>query len=96
MALFTVTNNLGTASLLTAFNLSTSTGIACFSPDLSPYNVTWYHNGANAYPEIGDTVYEDAAGLTPGITTNNNERQMANLSYLLTDGSGIVQPIACK
>jgi len=95
MALFTVTNNSGTI-LLTSFNVSSTTGHACFAPDLSPYNNILYHDGAGAYPTIGDIVYDDSAGVTPTVISSPDHLQMASLAYLQTSATGVMESIACK
>lgn len=95
MALFTVTNNEGVV-LLTAFNSSTTTGYGCTAPDLSPYDQTLYHNGAGAYPALGDTVYVDSGGVTPAVYEDPNNAQLADLSYLRTDVFGVRLEITCK
>jgi hypothetical protein len=85
------------ASIYTSFNVSTATGNTCINPDLSPYNQVFYHDGALAYPEIGDIVYTDAAGTTLlDSVLQGSAYQMADLDYLYTDefGGRVVQ--GCK
>ena len=42
-------------------------------------NQTYYHNGSNATPVVGDTVYSDLAGTTP--LGENNYKLNALGSY---------------
>lgn len=97
MALFTITNKQGLL-VLTGFTASTTTGDACVSPDLSPYNIIYYHNGAGIYPNIGDTVYIDIDGLIPAanLGAGIDNLQMSNLQYLKTDIDGVRNDITCR
>lgn len=82
---------------LTAFNYSSETGNACVSPDLSPFDLTGYHNGEGAYPTPGDLVFQDPQGEEPLIlATNGQQAQMANLAYLATLLNGEAASIICK
>lgn len=80
--------------VLTAFLVSTSSGNACDSPNLSPYNLTLYHDGSNTYPVIGDTIYIDEEGDT--IFIDSLDKQMDNLEYLRTNSLGKKELIECR
>jgi|GEM_PF-5399846 len=57
------------AAALTSFSSSvgsTSQGTTC----TQTLNQTYYHNGANTLPDVGDTVYSDLAGTSP-LSTNH-------------------------
>lgn len=54
-------------------------------------NVTYYHDGANTHPAIGDTVYTDAAGTIP--LANNYYGRTAFDTFRITLGSGVVASI---
>lgn len=86
------------AANLKRFFHSSTDGDACLTPDLSPYTVVKYHDGAGSFPTIGDTVYDDFQGNTPSanIGAGNKHFQMADLAYLQTDANGVVTPIICK
>lgn len=87
------------SSNLTMFNVSTLTGDACMVPDLSPFDNRLYHDGEGNYPEIGDTVFTDAAGTILAVnigTGGNGHLQNADLSYLETDLNGEVTLITCR
>ena len=50
-------------------------------------NTTYYHDGAGAYPNVGDTIYTNSGGTTTlgaGYTKSNS------LQYVLTNSSGVV------
>lgn len=90
MAIFNITNNKGTG--LTGFIGSSLFGDPCLTPDLSPINVIYYHNGNGILPTIGDTIYYDLNGLNPVVSLG---LQLNNLSYILTDSQGLLIPINC-
>ena len=48
-------------------------------------NVTFYHNGSNTWPSIGDTVYTNSGGTTLGIGYSR-----VNFGYILTNSSGVM------
>ena len=48
-------------------------------------NVTFYHNGSNTWPGVGDTVYTNSGGTTPGVGYSR-----VNFGYILTNSSGVV------
>lgn len=82
---------------LTAFNASTSTGDACSTPDLSPYNQTFYHDGAGAYPALGDIVFTDSEGtILLASVLQSAAYQMGNLEYLYTNELGVRITEGCK
>ena len=80
----------------TAFNVSSITGEACFAPDLSPFDNTLYHDGEGVLPVTGDTVFTDIAGTTPFVTSEGEDYQVSDLTYLETDANGVRQDIFCK
>lgn len=80
---------------ITPFSLSTLQGDACLTPDLSPYDQTFYHNGIGTYPDIGDIIYYDAGG-TLLVDGAGGHYQMANLNYLFIDSFGISTLIECR
>lgn len=83
-------------SEFTAFNISTLTGEACFAPDLSPFDLTYYHNGAGALPAVGDIIYTDAAGLSPLVTVAGEDHQLSDTTYVETALDGTRVDIFCK
>ncbi|MDB4414619.1 hypothetical protein N9034_01165 [bacterium] len=48
-------------------------------------NVTFYHDGSNTWPAVGDTVYTNSGGTTPGVGYSR-----VNFGYILTNSSGVV------
>jgi len=48
-------------------------------------NVTFYHNGSNTWPSVGDTVYTNAGGTTLGVGYSR-----VNFGYILTNSSGVM------
>lgn len=94
MAILTITNSPGITAL-TSFTVSATTGDACETPDLSPYSITYYHNGAGAYPTAGDFVYSDGAGTAPIKILDPNHLQMGSTNYLQTDVTGVMEAISC-
>lgn len=86
--------NYVSTSVLTAFLVSISSGDGCSNVNLSPYNLTLYHDGSNVYPEIGDTIYIDEEGDDIFITTG--DKQMDNLEYLRTNNLGERVIINCE
>ena len=48
-------------------------------------NVTFYHDGSNANPGVGDTVYTNSGGTTPGVGYSK-----VGLGYILTNSSGVM------
>ena len=99
MGMFTITNSGNVLDVvLTAFTASTTTGDKCVSPDLSPYDVTYYHNGIGAYPEYGDMIFLDSEGNNKAISIGSGTAnlQMANLEYLRTDINGLRDEIICR
>ena len=94
MGILTITNSPGTTAL-TSFTVSATTGDACASPDLSPYSITYYHNGAGAYPVTGDSVYSNGAGTTAKEILSPNNLQMGNTLYLQTSVAGVMEAISC-
>lgn len=99
MAIFNITNNSGEnlnpPSI--SFSVSTLTDDSCILPDLSPYNIVWYHTGEGEYPVIGDTVYTDIGLTTYASTTISQDHQMSNLEYIsITGVLGVVVIISCK
>lgn len=53
-------------------------------------DTTYYHNGANAYPQVGDYVYTDSAGNTP-FNSAGNYYKVADGNVISTDAFGQVQ-----
>jgi hypothetical protein len=51
-------------------------------------NVTFYHNGSNAFPVVGDNVYTNSGGTTPAVGYSR-----VGLSYNLTNSAGVVTNI---
>lgn len=87
-------------SIYTSFLASTQTDDACNTTAL-PLDRTLYHDGDTVLPELGDTVYEDAAGTILFTTENFEEVFMGgdelNLdNWLKTDINGIRVFFACK
>lgn len=54
-------------------------------------NQTYYHNGANASPAIGDKVYLDASSITP--LSNDNYIMNGLDKYYITGGVGEITSI---
>jgi hypothetical protein len=48
-------------------------------------NVTFYHNGSNTWPSIGDTIYTNSGGTTLGVGYSR-----VNFGYILTNSSGVM------
>jgi len=48
-------------------------------------NVTFYHDGSNTWPGVGDTIYTNSGGTTPAVGYSR-----VNFGYLLTNSSGVV------
>ena len=48
-------------------------------------NVTFYHNGSNTWPSVGDTVYTNSGGTTLGVGYSR-----VNFGYILTNSSGVM------
>ncbi|MDB4300292.1 hypothetical protein N9923_00815 [bacterium] len=48
-------------------------------------NATFYHNGSNTWPGVGDTVYTNSGGTTFGVGYSR-----VNFGYILTNSSGVV------
>lgn len=96
MALFTITNN---GDTLTEFSVSSITGNGCFLVDLAPYSESLWHNGAGAYPVVGDIIYTNSIGTTRadniGGVFSDSHLQMGNLEYLQTDASGTMMDLSC-
>lgn len=80
----------------TEFNVSSATGNACITPDLTPFDLTLWHDGEGEYPAIGDTVYSDAQGEVLFTTEVNQDHELPNGTYLACDGNGIRVDIVCK
>jgi hypothetical protein len=50
-------------------------------------NQTYYHDGSNATPVVGDTVYSDSAGTTP-LAENNYKLNALGSYHIETVGVG--------
>ena len=48
-------------------------------------NVTFYHDGSGIAPQVGDTVYTNSGGTTPGVGYSR-----VGFGYLLTNSTGVV------
>lgn len=75
---------------LTAFTVNTETD-SCVGSAAS-YPVTYYHDGANSYPTLGDTIYSDALGNNPVVSGNF---VMSSPAGVTTDVNGISIAFSC-
>jgi|TARA_B100000780_G_scaffold255677_1_gene204429 hypothetical protein len=50
-------------------------------------NTTYYHDGAGAFPNVGDTIYTNSGGTT---TLGAGYIKINSLQYVLTNSSGVV------
>jgi hypothetical protein len=51
-------------------------------------NTSFWHDGAGIAPQVGDTVYTNSGGTTPGVGYSRY-----GFGYLLTNSSGVVTNI---
>ena len=51
-------------------------------------NTSFWHDGAGIAPQVGDTVYTNAGGTTPGVGYSR-----FGFGYMLTNSSGVVTNI---
>jgi hypothetical protein len=88
------------------FNVSTITDYGCAAPSAPVLDSVLYHDGSLAYPEVGDTVWTDAAHTILHISPASNVHvYMGDVlgggfanggNWLYTDGSGVRLTISCK
>ena len=77
------------AASLTSFSSSTGGKNQSSVCSFGSVNQTYYHDGSNALPIVGDTVYSDSAGTTP--LAENNYKLNALGSYHIED-AGVGNP----
>ena len=74
---------------LTSFSSSTGGKNQSSVCSFGSVNQTYYHDGSNATPVVGDTVYSDSAGTTP--LAENNYKLNALGSYHI-ENAGVGNP----
>ena len=94
------------SGLYNIFNVSTLTDNGCAAASGPVLDTVVYHDGIGAIPAFGDTVYTDAAGTIPHVSSASNEHVylgdvagggFANgANWLYTDAGGIRLTINCK
>lgn len=95
----------GEESLYTAVNGSEVTADGCISPPLE-LTTTYYHNGVNEVPELGDTIWVDAAGTIPlqtsllsgtgGEVYMEGESGEVGAAFIRTDANGVSILWTCR
>lgn len=93
---------------LTGFQASSQKANPCSILDIEvPKDTTYYHNGENEYPDVGDTVFTDPQGTIPLVTSDlpafptapafqGDAAHTAEPAGMPTDENGVVLSFTCR
>lgn len=95
MALFNITNKIGTASIK-PIKVSDTGFDSCSEAITTDFNTDLWHNGALDYPVPGDIVYKDSIGVVRWTSTDEaqDRRIQIHNRNLKVNAQGVVQ-ITC-
>jgi hypothetical protein len=79
---------------LTSFSSSAGSSSQSSVCQYGSINQTYYHDGSNAIPVVGDNVYSDSAGTT-GLARNHYKLNALGSYHIQTGGSTVDSTAPC-
>ena len=79
---------------LTSFSSSAGSNSQSSVCQYGSINQTYYHDGSNATPVVGDNVYSDSAGTT-GLARNHYKLNALGSYHIQTGGSTVDSTAPC-